>query len=182
MVDTPGQANVQGKRKATFQKNRTSGQKKRKTRGHMSIDDFCARLNQRSSTHATQRLLAAGVPPYNYLDISGSKLEFHRRPPILDNLELRLLGRAVSRIYANHHHGLGKEHVEHRPVSELQHVDLESCLKFVLFGERGVASGYHMDVLNGTYIMAVYGFKLWFVPSRPLSDQEAIEFGQEGST
>ena len=37
-----------------------------------------------------------------------------------------------------------------------------------------------MDVLNGTYVLAVSGFKLWFVPSRPLSEQEAREFGKEG--
>jgi hypothetical protein len=160
-----------------------NGQKKRKTSGHMSVNNFCTRLEQRRSTESAQRLSVAGLPPYNFLDISGSKLEFHRRPPILDDLKFRLLGRAVTRVYANHHRGLralGKEHLKSRPISELQHVDLESCLKFVLFGERGVASGYHMDVLNGTYVLAVSGFKLWFVPNRPLSEHEAREFGEEG--
>jgi hypothetical protein len=102
---------------------------------------------------------------------------------VLDNLNFHLLGRAIARVHANHHRGLkalGKEHLESRPISELQHVDLQSCLKFVLFGERGAASGYHMDVLNGTYVLAVSGFKLWFVPSRSLSEQEAIDFGEEG--
>ncbi|KAI0570192.1 hypothetical protein Alg130_11324 [Pyrenophora tritici-repentis] len=162
-----------------------NGQKKRKASGHMSVKDFCARLDQRRNTVSAQRLSVAGLPPYNFLDISGSKLEFHRRPPVLDDLNFHLLGRAVARVRANHHRGLralGKEHLTSRPTSELQHVDLESCLRFVLFGERGAASGYHMDVLNGTYISAVSGFKLWFVPSRPLSEQETREFGEEGSS
>jgi hypothetical protein len=82
---------------------------------------------------------------------------------VLDHLNLHLLGRAIARVHANHRRGpkaLGKEHLESRPIAELQHVDLESYLKFVLFGERGAASGYHMDVLNGTYVPAVSGVKL----------------------
>jgi hypothetical protein len=148
---------------------RVNGLKKRKTSGHMSVKDFCARVHQRRDTESAQRLSVAGLPPYNFLDISGSKFEFHRRPPVLDDLNFHLLGRAIARVHANHHRGLkalGKEHLESRPISELQHVDLQSCLKFVLFGERGAASGYHIDVLNGTYVLAVSGFKLWFVPSR----------------
>lgn len=160
-----------------------NGQKKRKASGHMFVKDFCARLDQRHNTEPLQRFSVAGLPPYNFLDISGSKLEFHRRPPVLDYLNLDLLGRAIARVHANHQRGLkalGKERLKSHPISELQQVDLESCLKFVLFGERGAASGYHMDVLNGTYVLAVSGFKLWFVPSRPLSEQETREFGEEG--
>jgi hypothetical protein len=162
-----------------------SGQKKRKTSGHMSVKGFCDRLEQRRNMKPMQRLSVAGLPPYNLLDISGSKLEFHRRPPVLDDLKFHLLGRAIARIHANHQRGLralGKEHLKSHPISGLQHADLQSCLKFVLFGERGAASGYHMDVLNGTYVLAVSGFELWFVPSRPLSEQERREFGEEGSS
>ena len=87
---------------------------------------------------------------------------------MLDHLNFHLLGRAVARVHANYHHGsraLGKEYLTSRLISELQHVDLESCLRFVLFSERGAASSYHVDVLNRTYVLAVSGFKLWFVPS-----------------
>ena len=37
-----------------------------------------------------------------------------------------------------------------------------------------------MDMLNGTYVLAVFGSKLWFVPSRPLTEQEIREFGRKG--
>jgi hypothetical protein len=94
-----------------------------------------------------------------------------------------LLGRTIARVHAVHDRGLralGKEHLESRLIDELKHVNLELCLRFVLFGERGAASGCYMDVLNGTHLLAVSGFKLWFVPSRPISEQEAREFGEEG--
>jgi hypothetical protein len=76
---------------------------------------------------------------------------------------------------------LGKEHFKANRVSKLQQVDVESCLRFVLYGERGAASGYHTDVLNGTYVVALSGFKLWFIPGRPLSNQEAEDFGNAGT-
>lgn len=127
------------------------------------MKDFCARLDQRRNTVSAQSLSVGGLPPYNFLDISGSKLEFYRRPLVLNNLNFHLLGRAVARAHTSHYRGLralGKEHLTSRPISELQHVDLESCLRFVLFGERGAASSYYIDVLNRTYVLAVSGFKL----------------------
>jgi len=150
---------------------------------YMSIPEVCNRLEQRGSTASLPTLLDAGTPPYNFLDISGSKLELHRRPVLLDDLNLRLLHRAVKRIDAHHQPGsrdLGKEHVKRRSTSELQHVDLESCLAFLLLGERGAASGYHMDVLDGTWVQVVTGFKLWFVPTRRVTELEANKFGKEG--
>jgi hypothetical protein len=53
---------------------RVNGQKKRKTSGHMSVKDFCARVHQRRNTESAQRLSVPNLPPYNILDISGCKL------------------------------------------------------------------------------------------------------------
>ncbi|KAG9186455.1 hypothetical protein G6011_09563 [Alternaria panax] len=74
-----------------------SGKTNHKASGHMSVKGFCDRLEQRRTTESAQRLSVAGLPPYNFLDISGSKLEFHRRPPVLDDLNFHLLGRATAR-------------------------------------------------------------------------------------
>jgi hypothetical protein len=77
--------------------------------------------------------------------------------------------------------GIGKTTMKKKTaVEDIQHVDLESCLKSVLYGERGVISGYHADVLNGTYVVVVSGYKLWFVPSRRLTELEETEFGSQG--
>ena len=147
----------------------------------MPIPETCNRLQQRGNIASIAALLNAGAPPYNFLDISGSKLELHRRPPVLDDLGFRLLHRTVKRTHAQDQlgsRGLGKEHTKRLTTSELQHIDLESCLEFVLLGERGAASRYHMDVLNGTWVQVVSRFKLWFVPTRPVTGQEASEFGE----
>jgi hypothetical protein len=173
---------LQGWKHTTLEYQQFSRKNAKKT-GHMPISDFRNRLDERRSNASIPTLLDAGAPPHNFLDISGSKLELYRRPTVLDTLKLRLLDRTGKWARAQSYRGpgaLGKEYAEHCSTSKLQHVDLESCLKFVLYGERGAASGYHMDVLNGTWIQVLSGFKLWFVPTRPITDQEASQFGEKG--
>jgi hypothetical protein len=59
-------------------------------------------------------------------------------------------------------------------------IDLQSCRKFGLFAQRGCFSGWHVDVLNGTYVKCVAGIKAWFVHQHPLTDAEKEAFAKDG--
>ena len=49
-------------------------------------------------------------------------------------------------------------------------IDLQSCLTFGLFAQRGSFSGWHVDVLNGTYVSCIAGLKAWFIHQHPLTE------------
>jgi hypothetical protein len=59
-------------------------------------------------------------------------------------------------------------------------IDLQSCLTFGLFAQRGSFSGWHVDVLNGTYVTCVAGLKAWFIHQHPLTEAEKVAFAQDG--
>jgi hypothetical protein len=128
---------------------------------------------------------------YNLLNLSGDKMKsFSDRPLALYMIGMTLLRDILDMAegqYDRDHtqEGIGKTTMKDRKkkttAEDIQHVDLESCLKFVLYGERGVISGYHADVLNGTYVVVVSGYKLWFVPSRRLTEPEETAFGLQGT-
>jgi hypothetical protein len=61
-----------------------------------------------------------------------------------------------------------------------QEIDLQSCLTFGLFAQRGSFSGWHVDVLNGTYVTCIAGIKVWPIVISPLSDAEKAAFAKEG--
>jgi len=59
-------------------------------------------------------------------------------------------------------------------------VDLQSCLTFGLFAQRGSFSGWHVDVLNGTYVSCMAGLKAWFIHQHPLTEAEKAAFAKKG--
>jgi len=59
-------------------------------------------------------------------------------------------------------------------------IDLQSCLTFGLFAQRGSFSGWHVDVLNGTYVTCIAGLKAWFIHQHPLTKAEKVAFARDG--
>lgn len=59
-------------------------------------------------------------------------------------------------------------------------IDLQSCLTFGLFAQRGCFSGWHVDVLNGTYVTCIAGLKAWFIHQYPLTEAEKTAFAEAG--
>ena len=59
-------------------------------------------------------------------------------------------------------------------------IDLQSCHEFGLFAQRGCFSGWHVDVLNGTYVKCVAGLKAWFIHQHPLTEAEKRAFSAHG--
>ncbi|KAF2741701.1 hypothetical protein M011DRAFT_413993 [Sporormia fimetaria CBS 119925] len=69
----------------------------------------------------------------------------------------------------------GKESV--RPA---QLIDIEACLQFLLFGERGCFSSYHMDILNGTWVQCKTGLKLWLIYCGEWDETVQSSYGEQG--
>ena len=59
-------------------------------------------------------------------------------------------------------------------------IDMQSCLTFGLFALRGSFSGWHVDVLNGTYVYCQAGLKAWFIHQYPLTPAEKAAFAKDG--
>lgn len=57
--------------------------------------------------------------------------------------------------------------------------DAASCSRFLLFACRGAISGFHVDLLMGTWVQAVSGRKAWPIITN-LSDEERLEFQKHG--
>jgi len=72
--------------------------------------------------------------------------------------------------------GKAKRH----PIIHGREIDLQSCLTFGLFAQRGSYSGWHVDVLNGTYVTCKAGLKAWFIHQHPLTEAEVAAFTEAG--
>jgi hypothetical protein len=59
-------------------------------------------------------------------------------------------------------------------------IDMQSCRTFGLFALRGSFSGWHVDVLNGTYVSCVAGLKAWLIHQYPLTPAEKAAFAKDG--
>lgn len=57
--------------------------------------------------------------------------------------------------------------------------DAASCSRFLLFACRGAISGFHVNLLMGTWVQAVSGRKAWPIITN-LSDEERLEFQKHG--
>lgn len=60
-----------------------------------------------------------------------------------------------------------------------RYLDVASCSRFLLFACRGAVSGFHVDLLTGTWVQAVSGRKAWPIITN-LSDEERLEFQKHG--
>lgn len=58
-------------------------------------------------------------------------------------------------------------------------IDLQECIRFFIFATRGQWSGFHVDVVNGTWVFCLAGIKVWsFIPNP--TDSEIKEFERYG--
>jgi hypothetical protein len=120
--------------------------------------------------------------PRNILSLSG-RLGAHVPPPVslqilgydlLEILTLNIRAHYQRRIDANSHIA-GKEHSDILWLS-----DLASCLRFCLFGDRLSISLSHLDVLNGTWVTCLSGYKMWFIYDGAWGPKEQEEFKKAG--
>jgi len=63
----------------------------------------------------------------------------------------------------------------------LRDTSINSCLRFMIAGQRGVFSGPHLDILNGTYVKCLSGLKVWSILNNLSLEEEAnlSEFGDQ---
>ena len=145
--------------------------------GFMLLEDFFGRVTERGQHPELRRIQAEGTDPINVLSLSAEILgSAFREPEAITTLRYRLLSVLLKRsIGHSTETGVGKLSVQ-----PTQLVDLEACLKFLLYGERGSFSGYHMDVLNGTWVQCKTGLKLWLVYCGPWDEEAQKSYAKDG--
>ncbi|KAK7178207.1 hypothetical protein PSPO01_15741 [Paraphaeosphaeria sporulosa] len=145
--------------------------------GFMLLEDFFGRVTERGQHPELQRIEAERKDPINVLSLSAEILgSAFREPEAVTTLRYRLLS-VLSKRSIGHstETGVGKLSVQPARL-----VDLEACLKFLLYGERGSFSGYHMDVLNGTWVQCKTGLKLWRVCCGPWDEAVQKRYAEDG--
>ncbi|KAF2427696.1 hypothetical protein EJ08DRAFT_571728, partial [Tothia fuscella] len=60
--------------------------------------------------------------------------------------------------------------------------DVQSCLRFLILGEKGTFSGNHLDILAGTWILGLSGLKLWWAFTGDFTEKNKEEFICEGAS
>lgn len=143
----------------------------------MPLKDFFGRVTERRQHPELRRIKAEGEDPINVLSLSAEILgSAFREPEAITTLRYRLLSVLSKRsIGYSTETGIGKLSLEPARL-----VDLEACLKFLLYGERGSFSGYHMDVLNGTWVQCKTGLKLWLVYCGPWDETAQKSYAKHG--
>ncbi|KAF9729794.1 hypothetical protein PMIN06_013030 [Paraphaeosphaeria minitans] len=142
----------------------------------MLLEDFFGRVTERGQHPELQRIEAERKDPINVLSLSAEILgSAFREPEAVTTLRYRLLS-VLSKRSIGHstETGVGKLSVQPARL-----VDLEACLKFLLYGERGSFSGYHMDVLNGTWVQCKTGLKLWRVCCGPWDEAVQKRYAED---
>lgn len=108
----------------------------------------------------------------NFLDLDSVSNAI--KPALTRIPRFRLLDRLVKGAKANYSGRSGKKLF-------LTPFDVGSCQSFEILGLPGAFSGAHMDALGGTSLRNLFGTKLWLiVPQDLMSDQDWVEFGEEG--
>jgi hypothetical protein len=154
---------------------------------HMDATAFVRRIRDHRADSRFRRLhqsrtIKEGLPR-NYLSWTGSLFQSEVPDPeallwFRSKLLSYLCDRSKNIIRDKHGqtHGAGKE--DYRPG---RNIDLEACIRFVLFGERASLSLYHVDVLNGTWVQCLSGVKGWYVYQGPWTSKEQAEFRDYGT-
>ncbi|KAK7178567.1 hypothetical protein PSPO01_15384 [Paraphaeosphaeria sporulosa] len=153
------------------------GKEREDLTGFMLLEDFFGRVTERGQHPELQRIDAEGEDPINVLSLSAEILgSAFREPEAVTTLRYRLLSFLSKRsIGHSTETGVGKLSVQPARL-----VDLETSLKFLLYGERGSVSGYHMDVLNGTWVQCKTGLKLWLVHCDPWDEAVQKAYAEDG--
>jgi len=146
--------------------------------GRITVEGFLNRIEAREQRSDRRRLQATGPDPMNILNLSARMLgSAFREPDAISLLRYRLL----SLLSQKPGIPLPKEaHPGKESVRTAQLMDLEACLKFLLFGERGCFSSYHMDILNGTWVQCKTGLKLWLIYCGEWDETVKSSYGEHG--
>jgi hypothetical protein len=100
--------------------------------------------------------------PWNFLNLDGYVLDPVSSPASLHQC-LRTLYTLCEEIKrrVSPTTGFGKPYDQ--PERGTFFADVESCLRFLILGEKGTFSGNHTDILAGTWILSLCGLKLWWI-------------------
>ena len=132
--------------------------------------------------------LSRSRPPLNFLNLKAAPIVededvFDKitsanpfRFKLLNAICYRAECASIEGTYGSSNVGKARRH----PTVFGRELDLQSCLKFGLFAQRGSFSGWHVDALNGTFVKCIAGIKAWFIHQYPLSDAEKAEFAEKG--
>jgi hypothetical protein len=154
-----------------------NGEEEQDLTNFMLLEDFFGRVTERGQHPELRCIQAEGKDPVNVLSLSAEILgSAFREPEAITTLRYRLLS-FLSKRSIGHSTGAGVGKLSVQPA---QLVDLEACLKFLLYGERGSFSGYHMDVLNGTWVQCQTGLKLWLVYCGPWDEAVQQSYAEDG--
>jgi hypothetical protein len=100
--------------------------------------------------------------PWNFLNLDGYVLDPVSSPASLHQC-LRTLYTICEEIKRRHSSSTGFGKPYDQPERQTFFADVESCLRFLILGEKGTFSGNHTDILAGTWILSLCGLKLWWI-------------------
>jgi hypothetical protein len=134
---------------------------------------------ERYQSRRSEQIRASFGDFYNFLSITGTALDhIVPEPWFLEKLGYSLLRDLQIedhlRVQTLFHTAGGKE-------AKTRTIDCESCFRFVLYGERYSFSGWHLDVLNGTWLTVATGFRAWFIYTGPWTGEEKHAFARAGA-
>ena len=167
-----------------------SGQEKRPKRFHCTeyARKILTSLNNETS-------LSKGDPPLNLLNLKAKPIlvrdifaeltsEDFTRFKLLDIIcqraETTAKRMTINPTKQDHLPATNAGKAKRAPTIFGREIDLQSCLTFGLFAQRGSFSGWHVDVLNGTYVTCIAGLKAWFIHQYPLTEAEKAAFARDG--
>jgi hypothetical protein len=113
--------------------------------------------------------------PWNFLNLDGHVLDPVASPAAIHKSLRTLftlcqeLKRRLSPTF-----GFGKPYDQ--PERGTFFADVESCLRFVILGEKGTFSGNHTDILAGTWILSLCGLKLWWIFTGDFNEEAKENF------
>lgn len=111
--------------------------------------------------------------PWNLLNIHGRYMHTDGLPAIQGIWQFRCLSSLCEQIEQPELPSVGKN----RP---LVSAGFSGCLNFALIGERGCYSNIHVDLLGSTGIEILFGKKAWFLLDGDLTDEEKLDFAEQG--
>jgi hypothetical protein len=132
---------------------------------------------ERYQSRRSEQVRATFGDFYNFLSISGTALDYIVPEPLF----IEKLGYSLLRTLQTEDHLRVQYQTAGGKEAKTRTIDCESCFRFVLYGERYSFSGWHMDVLNGTWLTIVTGFRAWFIYTGPWTKKEQDEFASAGA-
>jgi hypothetical protein len=155
---------------------------------HVSCDEYVAKIQYRLGEKVD---LSNENLPWNLLNLKAKAVpgKDGLEDIILDLARFNLLNvvcergeGALKSMELDEHQRADFSHAgkaKHPPIIYRRAIDMQSCLTFGLYAQRGSFSGWHVDVLNGTYVTCLTGLKAWFI-HLPLTDKEKDDLAKDG--